>query len=239
MLSMTTHHFPIIYIDDETDEVPETFLDDADCAYCSDRITRNRGEDWTNAAGETTCAMAPNMIVNRNGSRYCQDCGFLVILFDDDIHYCREAWHRIVDSGRVAPTDDVWTLYYRDEDDEIHSPVMGWMDCIYRLDGTDTDGTKFYRCVVHDSLTAGHEVSCEGASYAHENENAPEEWIARGPSLCDVKGCEEPEHDCHSAALYLCSGHMDLFTSYYHDTDWTDEETMIDDWIQSVGGLGD
>lgn len=30
------------------------------------------------------------MIRNSNGSWHCQECGFLVILFDDDQHYCQE-----------------------------------------------------------------------------------------------------------------------------------------------------
>ncbi len=42
------------------------------------------GDEWTpNPEGQ-------RMIRNGNGSWHCQECGSLVILFEDDQHYCME-----------------------------------------------------------------------------------------------------------------------------------------------------
>lgn len=34
--------------------------------------------------------------------------------------------------------------------------------CDYKLDGTDTDGTKWYRCSVHDELAPSEDAPCAG-----------------------------------------------------------------------------
>ena len=42
--------------------------------------------------------------------------------------------------------------------------------CVYVLDGHDTDGTPWYRCVAHDELAPSHEAPCAGSSepaYSH------------------------------------------------------------------------
>ena len=33
-------------------------------------------------------------------------------------------------------------------------------DCEYKLDGTDTDGTKWYQCIVHDCLAPSPDAPC-------------------------------------------------------------------------------
>jgi hypothetical protein len=34
--------------------------------------------------------------------------------------------------------------------------------CEYVFDGTDTDGTKWYRCVTHDELAPSPDAPCDG-----------------------------------------------------------------------------
>lgn len=46
------------------------------------------------------------------------------------------------------------------EREEIES-VQGY--CTYVLDGIDTDGSKWYRCILHDALTLGPDFQCEDA----------------------------------------------------------------------------
>ncbi len=43
------------------------------------------------------------------------------------------------------------------------TPTMGWQSCRYVFDGNDAEDGDYYRCIVHDCLTLGHDVSCEKA----------------------------------------------------------------------------
>lgn len=40
----------------------------------------------------------------------------------------------------------------------------GGVACVYRLDGTDTDGTPWHQCLTHDALEISAEAPCGNAS---------------------------------------------------------------------------
>lgn len=40
----------------------------------------------------------------------------------------------------------------------------GGVTCVYRLDGTDTDGTPWHHCLTHDALELSAEAPCGSAS---------------------------------------------------------------------------
>lgn len=87
---------------------------------------------------------------------------------------------------------------------EIHTPTMGWQTCRYVFDGTDPEDGDYYRCVIHDRLTLGHEVSCEGAEAAGEDlpNGTCDECGAPIPNVAEpghVRRCAvSPDHDPYS-----------------------------------------
>jgi hypothetical protein len=54
-------------------------------------------------------------------------------------------------------------------------PVLGASDCTYIFDGTDGDGTDWYRCLTHNDLSIGHDAPCAAYMDAQPLQSNPQQ----------------------------------------------------------------
>lgn len=79
--------------------------------------------------------------------------------------------------------------------------------CRYTFDGTDTDGTEWYLCTVHDELAIGDETACasnpgdeDGRHYVdpdHVTVGRPEPFTGETWLLFDAEDDEEASHEAN------------------------------------------
>lgn len=72
--------------------------------------------------------------------------------------------------------------------------MSGW-NCEYEFDGTDTDGTKWYRCTVHEELAPSPDAPCAGYQEEPYMQTTPTEHPLVGKTIGSVRKMTQKELD--------------------------------------------
>lgn len=102
-----------------------------------------------------------------SGAVYISDAGYWAVTTKERLNQFLRPLGAKVFSKRGTPTlvtrdgEELWTGQAIVE--KVFVPQMGFQSCRYVYDGNDPEDGDYYRCLIHDAVTLGHEVSCEKA----------------------------------------------------------------------------
>lgn len=104
---------------------------------------------------------------------------------------------------------------------------MGNDYCEYEEDGTDTDGTKWYHCYIHDTLAPSEDAPCEG----YEEDSEVYQWYAVSDNSADFL----KRHNQYVT-------YSDLLDTYFlaichFGTPWDYVDSMVEDFADCYHGL--